>query len=138
MKKKKINKKTPKLPKIYRFITEKASWVAKNRTVIVSTYTVIYLVVIAVVAYLTISFYSNFKKYQNASSEQVAIVRQIKSWQGILRRYPDFKDAYLQLAVLEYRLRNYQQAKIYCDKALLLDPEYSDAIELDKKLRGIK
>ena len=60
----------------------------------------------------------------------------MNTWQGIIKKFPDFKDAYLQLAVLEFRLKNYDKARFYCDKALFLDPEYSDAIELNKKLRG--
>jgi tetratricopeptide (TPR) repeat protein len=136
MKKKKSNKKTLELPKIYRFITEKVSSISKNKTVVVSIYSLLYLIMVAVTVYLSVNIYKNLTIYQKVSSEQATIISQIKSWQGIIKDYPNFKDAYLQIAVLEYRLKNYERSKEFCNKALLLDPEYSDAIELSKKLEG--
>ncbi|PJA00174.1 MAG: hypothetical protein COX78_00905, partial [Candidatus Levybacteria bacterium CG_4_10_14_0_2_um_filter_35_8] len=97
---------------------------------------IVYLAIAVIIVYLSINLYRNFNTYQKSSLERVKIMNQLNSWQGIIKRFPDFKDAYLQIAVLEYRLGSYDIARLYCDKALLLDPEYSDAIELDKKLRG--
>ena len=97
---------------------------------------VVYLTAIGVIAYLSFNFYQNLNTYQKVSSERIKIVSQINTWQSIVKKYKDFKDGYLQIAVLEYRLGDYNKARVYCDKALLLDPEYSDAIELNKKLRG--
>jgi tetratricopeptide (TPR) repeat protein len=134
MKKKTDKKQASELPNIYRFITERVIEATKNKAVIVSVYSIIYFILIGTIVFLTISFYRNLNTYQNVSSERLAIINKIKNWQGIIKKYPDFKDAYLQTAVLEYRLGNYEVAKSYCDKALLLDPEYSDAIELNKRL----
>lgn len=136
MKKKKTSKKASKFPNIYRFITEKGILVLKNRMVILSMYIIVYLAVAVTIAYLSSNLYRNFNTYQKVSLERAKIINQLNTWQGIIKRYPDFKDAYLQIAVLEYRLGNYDKARFYCDKALFLDPEYSDAIELNKKLRG--
>lgn len=98
-------------------------------------YVVVYLAVMGIIAYLSFNFYQNFNTYQKVSSERTKIVSQINTWQNIVKKYKDFKDGYLQIALLEYRLGNYDKARFYCDKALLLDPEYSDAIELNRKLR---
>jgi len=132
---KKTNK-AAKFPNISRLITERVFKATKNKVAVASIYTVIYLAMLVVVVYLAINLYQNLKTYQNVSSEKTIITNQIKSWQSIIKTYPNFKDAYLQLAVLEYRLGDYEKSRIYCDKALFLDPEYSDAIELNKKLRG--
>jgi len=136
MKKKKINKKTSKFPNIYRIITERGALILRKRMTIISMYVIVYLAMTVIIAYLTINFYQNFSTYQKVSSERIKIVSQINTWQSIIKKYKDFKDGYLQIAVLEYRLGDYNKARVYCDKALLLDPEYSDAIELNKKLRG--
>ena len=136
MKKKKTNKKPSEFPNIYRFITEKGINIFKKRTTILLMCIVVYLTAIGVIAYLSFNFYQNLNTYQKVSSERIKIVSQINTWQSIVKKYKDFKDGYLQIAVLEYRLGDYDKAKIYCDKALLLDPEYSDAIELNEKLRG--
>ena len=136
MKKKKINKKTSKFPNIYRIITERGALILRKRMTIISMYVIVYLAMTVIIAYLTINFYQNFSTYQKVSSERIKIVSQINTWQSIIKKYKDFKDGYLQIAVLEYRLGDYNKARVYCDKALLLDPEYSDAIELNEKLRG--
>ena len=136
MKKKKINKKASKFPNIYRIITERGALILRKRMTIISMYVIVYLAMTVIIAYLAINFYQNFSTYQKVSSERIKIVSQINTWQSIIKKYKDFKDGYLQIAVLGYRLGDYNKARIYCDKALLLDPEYSDAIELNKKLRG--
>lgn len=136
MKNKKDNKKPRKLPNIYRFITERVLKATKNKAVIASIYTIIYLAAVSTIVFLTIDSYYNIKTYKKVSSERMIIINKIKNWEGIINKYPDFKDAYLQTAVLEYRLGDYDMARFYCNKALLLDPEYSDAIELNKKLKG--
>ena len=132
MKKKKINKKASKFPNIYRIITERGALILRKRMTIISMYVIVYLAMTVIIAYLAINFYQNFSTYQKVSSERIKIVSQINTWQSIIKKYKDFKDGYLQIAVLGYRLGDYNKARIYCDKALLLDPEYSDAIELNK------
>ncbi len=43
-------------------------------------------------------------------------------WQTMTTRYPDYRDAYIQLASLFYRQGNLTQTQAYLTRAQLLDP----------------
>lgn len=48
--------------------------------------------------------------------------RQYAYWQRVIKEKPDYVDAYLNLGALGYQLFRDEQAKLYLEKALLLDP----------------
>ncbi|MFH1186656.1 MAG: hypothetical protein V1697_00620 [Candidatus Levyibacteriota bacterium] len=131
-----MKKRKPRFPRISRFITEKSGFLLNNKYSRVVIYSLIYISLISITVYLGLNFYNNYNTQKELSLEREKVSVQIKVWQGVIDKYPNFKDAYLQLAVLEYRVGNINKSRVYVKKALVLDPEYSDAIELDKKLRG--
>jgi len=47
---------------------------------------------------------------------------QMKYWQDTAANYPDYRDAYIQLAALSYTQGNLTQAHAYLLKAQILDP----------------
>ena len=52
----------------------------------------------------------------------------------LLEKNNDYRDGYLQLAILEYKLRDYSKAQLYLGKALEIDPNFEKAKELGKAL----
>ncbi|KPJ71036.1 hypothetical protein AMJ51_00295 [Microgenomates bacterium DG_75] len=62
------------------------------------------------------------------------IKRLIVAWGKLIEEKPDYRDAYLQLAYLHYKLYENEEAKEYLEKALELDPNFKPAKELEKFL----
>jgi tetratricopeptide (TPR) repeat protein len=57
-------------------------------------------------------------------------------WQAIIDKYDGYKDAYFQKALLEYNLGQIDKAKEDNAKALLLDPNFTDAKKLETVLNN--
>jgi len=62
------------------------------------------------------------------------IQKLIKGWQKFLEKRPGYRDAYLQLAILSFKLGQKQEAQKYLEEALIIDPNYKPAKKLKKKL----
>lgn len=71
---------------------------------------------------------------QKHLSDPEDIKRLIAGWEKILEEKPDYRDGYLQLAVLYYKLGENAKAKLNLAKALELDPNYEPAKELERIL----
>lgn len=60
------------------------------------------------------------------------IKKLIPAWEKIITEKPDFRDGWLQLAYLYYKIFENAKAKDYLQKALALDPNFEPARELEK------
>ena len=55
-------------------------------------------------------------------------------WQKIINTYPDFRDAYFSLAIIEYQLGNFEESSKYLEKVYEIDPNFEKGDFLKKKL----
>ena len=55
-------------------------------------------------------------------------------WEGVVRKYPDYRDAYYNVAVLSYKLKDIPQAQAYLTQVLVLDPNFTPAKTLQKRI----
>jgi len=62
------------------------------------------------------------------------IKRLIAAWEKIIEEKPDYRDSYLQLTYLHYKLYENEKAKEYLEKAIELDPNYELTREMEKIL----
>jgi tetratricopeptide (TPR) repeat protein len=83
---------------------------------------------IAVFSYRTYQYYSNAQKI---IVQREQIQSKINFWQSIADKYDGFRDAYFQMAILDYSLGNFPKAKSENKKALSLDPNFVDAQKLE-------
>lgn len=67
-------------------------------------------------------------------SDPEDIRRLIAAWEKIIKEKTGYRDGYLQLAYLHYKLYENEKAKEYLEKAIELDPNYELARELKKIL----
>lgn len=67
-------------------------------------------------------------------SEPQRIRDEIAFWEKIIAEKPDYRDAYLQLSILNYQIYENEKAKIYLKKVLYLDPNFESAKKLEKIL----
>lgn len=58
----------------------------------------------------------------------------IQSWEKIIAEKPDYRDGYLQLALLHYKLYEDQKAEEYLQEALIIDPNFEAAKQLTEFL----
>lgn len=68
-------------------------------------------------------------------SDPEDIKKLIAAWEKIIEEKPNYRDGYLQLAYLHYRLYENERAKEYLEKAIELDPNYEPTKELEKLLQ---
>ena len=92
------------------------------------------LALLAAFVFVSLNLYNNIKDQQKTDKERKEIIYKIQYWQGIVNEYKDYRDAYFQLAILEYRLKNFDKAKSYLNKTLLIDPNFQKGRELEKIL----
>ncbi len=114
-----------RFPNIFRIITEK--------------YFLGFIVSFALVVILAIvglDLYKDIKVQQKTEKERKEIISKIKYWQEVIDKYNDYRDAYFQLAILEYRLKNFDKAKSYVNKSLSIDPNFEKGRELEQILNS--
>lgn len=56
-------------------------------------------------------------------------------WERVVAKYPDYRDGYYQLAIIEYSLGNKEQAKYYLVKTFEIDANFEEGKELEKILK---
>jgi len=84
----------------------------------------------------TYFLYDSYKKKQEIDKKRQEIVSSILYWERAVDKYKDYRDGYFQLAVLQYRLRNFEKSKYYLDKALALDPNFAQGRKLEEILNS--
>ena len=132
----KEKKEKPQFPRISRIIPEKYIFFLTIVTSVVVFF--IAVLFLAGIVFLGNRIYTNYKNLRKTEIQRQNLQSQINFWQSVADKYSGYKDSYFRIAVLEYRLGNFSEAKNYNQKALLLDPNFADAKQLevfiDKKL----
>lgn len=134
------NKKTPKpedkkqFPKNFRFITEKiiSKYIHRHRRRLLIGFTTL-LILLAIVT-VSLDAYLNYYENKRLIQERGEIGKEIKFWQSAVDRFPNYRDAYFKLALLNYQLKNFDKAKGYLNKTLKLDPNFKEGKEFEEKL----
>lgn len=125
--------KEKQFPNIFRFITEAP--IVKNlkkyqkRLILAGFFSALIFLGIVIVS---VDMYRNIQKKTQLEKEKAKILNQIKNWKSISEKYRGYRDAYFQLALLEYQLKNLAKANEYLQKTLLLDPNYKEGRKLEK------
>ncbi len=71
-------------------------------------------------------------RQQKNLSDPEDIKKLIVFWENIVAEKPDYRDAYLQLAVLNYKIWQNEKAEEYLKKALIIDPNFEPTLKLKK------
>lgn len=119
-----------KFPKIYRFITDKSL----KKTLKLQFLVFIFSALSILILITAFDLLSNIQKEREQNFQRKLLTSELKTWESIAQEFPNFKDAYYELAVLSFRLGDLENARRYIKKALFLDPNLEKAIELQKLL----
>lgn len=79
---------------------------------------------------------SPLKILARIKNEPQRIRKEISFWEKVIEEKPDYRDAYLQLAILNYQLYENKKAQEYFRQATELDPNFEVSKELEKKLKN--
>lgn len=123
---KKENRGAYKFPNISRFIPEKV-----NEG---------YVFVIIIIFIFTSALVVGFDLYQNLSLERKLvrqgseIQRKLIFWENEAKKHPNYRDAYFNLALINFQLKNFDSSKNYLKKALDIDPNFEKGRRLEEIL----
>ena len=73
-----------------------------------------------------------WQRKKEANPEEIKEL--IQSWEKILAEKPNYRDGYLQLALLYYKLYEDEKAAEYLQEALIIDPNFEAAKQLERTL----
>lgn len=74
------------------------------------------------------------KKIETSRQIKEQKIKEYKYWISVIQQHPDYPDAYYNAAVYAYELNSPHQAKMLLDTALVLDPQFTEAIVLRAKI----
>ena len=138
--------KKPQFPNIYRIITERGVFrkrfkltfslnlQPKLKKFLVIFSAIIMFVVMVLLAigigFFGVKVYQDYQQINKINAQRQQIQGKINFWQSIADKYDGYKDAYFQMAILDYNLGNFKKAGLENQKALTLDPNFEDAKNL--------
>ena len=132
--KKRANKK--KFPSISRVITENENFFSLLNVLEKMAIIFIFLSTFTFLMFTSVDLYRSFVKYENLNNQRQKLTSEISLLKSFSVSYKNSKEVYLQIAVREYELGDFKSAGFYLQKALYIDPNYEDALVLQKTLEG--
>ena len=137
----------PQFPNIYRFITENKTLKRlskvefrllnqskyKKEIIYFLSFIIVFVTILlfVVTSLLAVKLYQEVSLYVKITNQRQTLQGKINFWQSFIQKYDGYKDAYFQIALLEYQLGNFEKAREYNKQALLLDPGFEDAKNLE-------
>lgn len=96
----------------------------------------IFILFIFIIAVVIVSndLQKNLKTKQNIDSQRKVLTKELKFWESFIQEHEDYRDAYFQASILEYKLGNISKAKMYIEKGLSLDPNSKDGRKIEELL----
>lgn len=76
----------------------------------------------------------NLEIKQNIDFQRQNLTKELNFWKDFISKHKDYRDAYFQASILEYRLGSVSKAKAYVEKGLSLDPNSKDGKKLEQFL----
>ena len=83
-----------------------------------------------------VDFRNNLRAKQEIDSRRGTLVKNLNFWKDFVSKHENYKDAYFQASILEYKLGDTSKAKMYLGKGLALDPNSQDGEKIKQFLEG--
>ncbi len=136
-----MKKKKPKyFPNISRPFTETWKYLTNNKQRNVFLKNFFLIVVITCLFLLSVFMLIDLRQKYFVSkafeTEKEKVISDIKEWEKIINKYPNYKDGYLTLSVLEYRMKNFTKSKVYLEKVFEIDPNSKEGRDLENLLKN--
>lgn len=117
-------------PKNFRFITERFK---KSKGEIKKIGKIFVLVsLVSLIFFAATDLTLSYHEKDEIENKRNALSSQVKYWEGLVEEEKGYRDGYFMLSALNYQLKDLVKSKNYLEKVLLIDPNFSPAIELQK------
>jgi tetratricopeptide (TPR) repeat protein len=126
--------KKPQFPRIYRIITENKDFPHILKTLKKMIVVFIFTAITVFILFIAFDLYRNFSKNQQIQTQRQKLIHEINIWKSFSEKYKNYKEVYFQIAVREFQLGNFKSARQYLQKTLFIDPNYEEALKLQKEL----
>lgn len=94
------------------------------------------ILIILTILVVALDLSNNYIRNQKYIGERESIQKEIRFWESVLQKYPDYRDAYYELAVLNYRLKDIDKSRKNINKALRIDPNFKEGNEFKKYFKN--
>ena len=111
------------LPSISRFFTE---W--RMIIIVISVFLGLSLLVLGTV------YVKSMGDLRDLEKARAGIQKELVFWEKVVEKHTDYRDAFMNVSLLQYQLGDMDGAKKSLEKALALDPNFAKARELQKIL----
>lgn len=92
------------------------------------------LIFIVTAVVVGLDLQSNLQVKGSVDSQREVLISDLNFWKDFLTQHRNYPDAYFQISIVEYKLGDMTQAKMYAEKGLTLDPNSQDGIRLERFL----
>jgi tetratricopeptide (TPR) repeat protein len=93
------------------------------------------VVFVATAAIVVLDLRENLQKKQNIDTQREVLSRDLNFWKNFIEKNNNYRDAYFQAAILEYKLGDISEARKYVEKGLILDPNSENGRRIEKLLK---
>lgn len=94
----------------------------------------IVLIFILAVVIVGLDLASNIKAKQEIDLERKKLTNELMFWENFIVEHHNYKDAYFQASVLEFKLGDTSKARMYVEKGLALDSNSQDGRKIEEFL----
>lgn len=94
---------------------------------------IVFIFILAVVV-VGLDLQANTQAKQAIDLEREKLTKELKFWEDFIVKHQDYREAYFQASILEYKLGNTFKAKAYVEKGLSLDPNSENGKKLESFL----
>lgn len=77
---------------------------------------------------------TNLQKEKIILQERQMLTSEVSYWKDVSGKYTNYRDVYYRLAVLEYKLGNFEESQKQLQKALEIDPNFEQGRVLGEKI----
>lgn len=96
------------------------------------------LLLLGGIIFLTRQVKQSYQIYQQIHTQHETIKNSIAHYEEFVIAHPGSRDAYMQLALLYYQLKDFTKSEAFIQKILLLDPNFKPALALESKIHESK
>ena len=123
-----------KLPRIFRFITERViiPHLAAAKIILLCLFS---LFLLGAIVNQSLILKNNLKDLKKITQERQNIQKEVSYWKQVSEGHRAYADIYLKIASLEYRLGNTKNSESFMEKALSLDPDTKQGRVLGEYVR---
>ena len=96
----------------------------------------IFIIIIFILAVVIVGLDldANIKAKQEIDLEREKLTNELMFWENFIVEHQNYKDAYFQASVLEFKLGNTSKARMYVEKGLALDSNSQDGRKIEEFL----